>query len=365
MRRFWLILGLIAAAAVIGSGWWYFRPQLAPVGPADLASTVLVAADQPAAIPSNPRLAGLFARADGARLFWDNPEGATILTAAWDGNGALVVSATDAVGWRLFEMDLATRQMTRELSSKVPMLSSADRPTNANAGVFCHSAPNERKALEVWCRDSAWQNPRRLTTHDGREDLVNPTVSPDGSVVAFEVVTLARHNGTPSGPLGWAGSTGTIWRINLDGSGLAQLTRGADDRHPAWSADGRRIYFQRRLPDDGWEIYSMGADGSDPMPVLRTYGADETFPSPIATTGNLAYVSSASGASHRLRRLDVTTKAGEWLTDPDFGPAASVSVSPDGQLAAFLAPVTDSSTSTSPARLGVWILALMGLPVGG
>jgi Tol biopolymer transport system component len=355
MKWFWrVILAVVFLALAAGAGYLYLQFQLAPVNPADLATTVLVPDSSVSAPSLDSRLAGLPTRADGARLLWENPESQTILAVAFVDNGSLVISATGSVN-RIFALDLATRQVTHELDSAVASYTSDSRPLNRNADAFCYSAPTPpRNTMEIWCLDAAWGNPdqpRRLTHHDGTEDLVNPTINPDGSTVALEVVAKPVHkNGQP---------VGTIWSIGLDGSGLKQLTRGADDRNPTWTDDGTRIYFQRRLPDGSWDAYSMVPDGSNPTPVLQTFGRDERWPVAVPQTDEIALINSASDTSARVRLLNVETKAGEWLTGPGLGPESLVSISPDGKLASFVAPADASATST---RMGVWLMPLASRP---
>jgi TolB protein len=51
--------------------------------------------------------------------------------------------------------------------------------------------------------------------------------------------------------------------MNADGSGKRRLTRNsANDYHPAWSPDGRRVVFVRARPEGDEAIYVMNADGS-------------------------------------------------------------------------------------------------------
>ncbi|MFQ5671774.1 MAG: CHAT domain-containing protein [Nitrospinales bacterium] len=64
----------------------------------------------------------------------------------------------------------------------------------------------------------------------------NGAVSPDGRYLAF-----VSKKDDPSG---------SLWVQDLQGSGLAQVTRGDDiDVSPAWSVDGKRIYFVRYRDD--------------------------------------------------------------------------------------------------------------------
>jgi hypothetical protein len=78
----------------------------------------------------------------------------------------------------------------------------------------------------------------------------------------------------------------------------------------------------------------------------------------VPQTNEIAFVASASDTPAQVRLLDVVTKSGQWLTGPGLGPESLVSVSPDGQLASFVAPVDVSSTSTS---LGIWLMPLDSL----
>ena len=80
----------------------------------------------------------------------------------------------------------------------------------------------------------------------------------------------------PDGELLFVRSDRQIYRINLDGTGLSQMTfAGLNDR-PAWSPDGRRIAFERNTPgpenrgSGQTDIYLMAADGSNI--VRRTLG---------------------------------------------------------------------------------------------
>jgi Tol biopolymer transport system component len=63
----------------------------------------------------------------------------------------------------------------------------------------------------------------------------------------------------------WSNGSYEIYTVNPDGTGLTQLTSDpAWDAHPAWSADGRHIAFNRDV-----YIWVMDADGSNQR---RVYG---------------------------------------------------------------------------------------------
>ena len=83
-------------------------------------------------------------------------------------------------------------------------------------------------------------NVRRVT--DGTASDGWPTWSPDSQRIAFE----AKRDGN------W-----DIWIINVDGTGLTRLTsHPAEDRHPAWSPDGQQMAFtsKRGGNEDIWVV---------------------------------------------------------------------------------------------------------------
>ena len=75
--------------------------------------------------------------------------------------------------------------------------------------------------------------------------LRQPAVAPSGDAIAFVRV------------MDEIGSHYQLWVVNANGSDPRRLTTGYDDRHPAWSSDGRIIIFRRRKFDGG--VYSGGS----------------------------------------------------------------------------------------------------------
>jgi hypothetical protein len=300
-------------------------------------------------IPVDPRLQGLLSRHDGARLLWAPETGERLLSAGFSDNGALVASVAYLQGktehGRVYALQIASGTPETLLDGDARVVS-GDRSSQRNAGKLCYAKKGE-SVFDIWCSDLSGKNEKRLTTHDGAEDLMAPSVSPDGTWVAFEA------DGTED-PVSHKRTGGAIWKIGLNGAGIQQLTRGADDRAPSWSADGKKLYFQRRMPDGNWDAFFMEADGTDPTPLLRTVDLDELFPVRRGATDDFLLIEAASGTDARLKLLDAVTKAGTYLTDGRSGPESRPSVSPDGKLASFLAP-TDPA---KPEALGLWLVQL-------
>ena len=97
-------------------------------------------------------------------------------------------------------------------------------------------------------------NLRYLTTG------IDPAVSPDGQWVAF-----TRWDGVQNG------ITGSLWVVNVDGSGERQVMSGAyQPKSPTWSADGQQI------------VISMQQGGTvDDTYLCMIDGVPTEFPEPI------------------------------------------------------------------------------------
>ena len=132
-----------------------------------------------------------------------------------------------------------------------------------------------------------------------------------------------------------------IWRVNADGTGLAQLTATGGslaNRDPAWSRDGQRLAFARgRLvgdQGDTWDIYVMNADGSNV--VQLTGGGYNVEPTWGPDDRSIAFSSFLSG-SMGVSVIDADAQGGQGsrvlLDFPGWD--AQPAWSPDGQTLTF------------------------------
>jgi Tol biopolymer transport system component len=107
----------------------------------------------------------------------------------------------------------------------------------------------------------------KITSTAGDDD--NPSWSPDGTKIAFRSLRGGRF--------------GDIWVMDADGGNAVNLTPDPvpdtrDDRRPAWSPDGTRIAFSSNRAGT-YDIWIMGADGSDPVALssTRDYDTEPTW----------------------------------------------------------------------------------------
>jgi TolB protein len=93
-----------------------------------------------------------------------------------------------------------------------------------------------------------------------------PAVSADGTRIAF----VSNRDGRRD-----------LYVMNADGSSPARITDGyylAADAEPTWSPDGSQIAFASTRPfDDGWHIWAVNADGTDPRQLTTGFGVSPSW----------------------------------------------------------------------------------------
>ena len=110
---------------------------------------------------------------------------------------------------------------------------------------------------EIYSMNANGTSQTRLTNNPAVD--TQPTISPDGSRVAF----TSDRNGNFQ-----------IYVMNADGTGLTRLTNNAaTDFAPKFSADGNRIAFVSDR-DFNYEIYVMNADGTNQARLTNNAASD-------------------------------------------------------------------------------------------
>jgi len=106
--------------------------------------------------------------------------------------------------------------------------------------------------------------PVQLTDLVGDERM--PEVSPDGSTIAFTLMT--------TDPV----ENATIWTVPIGGGAATQISTPSHstdlDWHASWTPDGDTIYFSRRLGNDhpNWDLYKVKSTGGPTTLVYATSG---------------------------------------------------------------------------------------------
>jgi hypothetical protein len=162
---------------------------------------------------------------------------------------------------------------------------------------------------EIWLIRADGSGAHRLTNMYPGQAWA-PTWSPDGRQIAFV--------GQAAGKMRIG-----IWKVNVDGSGAAAITRNADDNDPAWSPDGRRIAFVR---GDSDRLFVMDTDGRNAHPVLKKLpfafgGCQQASPSWSPDSKSLVFGCTERGAiwivrvdGTRLKRL-ISGSSPDWATN--------------------------------------------------
>ncbi len=147
------------------------------------------------------------------------------------------------------------------------------------------------------------QKPRRLTASSADD---TPSFSASGRLVAFS------GNYEP-GP---APAGRHIYVVNVDGSGLRQLTTGAGfDENPAFSPNGKQVVFDRHVGTGKAHVFSVNVDGTglrqltngsfnDSEPVYMPNGKRIVFVSDrdhdVRTDRSDIFAMAPSGANQRV-----------------------------------------------------------------
>jgi TolB protein len=289
-------------------------------------------------------------RPDGAELVYLPPAPASAQNPTFSPDGETIL-------FTLFHGSYnegpAGMYLTVEGGSPVPLLFEEDQDSvnvpgtswNPVTGLITFASDRE-DTDEIWIVAPNGDNLARATVHHDDTYYIEPTFSPGGEWIVFEVDDNAPEED----------QQGSIWKVRVDGSDLTQLTdgpaEGTDDRLPNWSpVDENLILFQRReVGTDVWNLYVMDSDGKHRRQITDSpYGNTDASWSP---DGQWIVYSTDYGGLEHPSIFVVSVSGGEPIrvtNDPNHEDGAP-SWSPDGQWIYFESHVTEDEES----RSGIW-----------
>jgi len=210
-------------------------------------------------------------------------------------------------------------------------------------------ASDHQDTDEIWTMAPNGSSLFRVTHHTSPTFFIEPSFSPDGQWIVFEV-----DDDVPDDQ-----QRGSLWKVRANGSGAVQLIDGpatdTDNRQPNWSPLGDRILFQRRTPgSDDWNLYTVAADGSDIQQVTTAPSGDTD--ASWSPDGKWVVYSTDYGGLPVPNIFIVSAGGGTPMrvTHDDVHEDGAPSWSPDGKWIAFESHV--GQDETTPAVL--WRIAV-------
>lgn len=130
-----------------------------------------------------------------------------------------------------------------------------------------------------------------------------------------------------------SGETGPadIYRVNPDGGELQDLTsgNGFSEERPNVSADGQHVVFQS-FRDEGWNIFSMNADGSSQVDLTNTLSPVVNFEPTWSPDGSKVVFMRQVSGEQDLWSVNANGSGAVNLTESPGANETSAEFSPDG-----------------------------------
>ena len=219
-----------------------------------------------------------------------------------------------------FQLYAAERANLAQLAKITTDTSNATDPAFSADGSRIAYVSTSPGNAEIYVMNADGTSPTRLTIEpsgDGR-----PVFTPDGQTVLFHSARTAGKQ--------------QIWSVNVDGSGLTQITRDSVNLSPTVSPDGQTVAYVS-LRDKNYDIWLMARDGSNQRRFTPTPQVKESEPR-FLRDGTLAYLVERREGNRTVQqvvRADLVTGSVTPLTGTDLA-LTSFAVSLSGDLVALV-----------------------------
>src|SRR6266550_3453121 len=179
--------------------------------------------------------------------------------------GEILVASSRANPPGKFQLYAVERSNLAQLTKLTPDTTSASDPAFSPDGSRIAFVSQRDGNAEIYIMNADGTGSTRVTNDlqpDGR-----PSFTPDGQALVFH---SARNGGKQQ-----------IWAVNVDGSGVTQLTRDSVNSSPTISPDGQTIaYVSTRNKDT--DVWLMARDGSNQRQFTRGLQQRESDPASCA-----------------------------------------------------------------------------------
>ncbi|MBO6514348.1 MAG: PD40 domain-containing protein [Phycisphaerales bacterium] len=234
-----------------------------------------------------------------------------------------------------------------------------DPIVSPDGGHLIYASTQHRPTADIYTKSIRGAVVTRLTDDPGQD--VMPSISPDGSTIAF----ASDRNGS------W-----DIFLMPAEGGNKIQITNeSAHDLHPSWSPDGTKLVFSRLGQQTGrWEMWvtDVASDhGAQfigfglfpewcPVGGTGVDGADKILFQRSRERGDRAFsvwtIDFTPNPGTAGRETEIASGADQALINPTW--------SPDGQFVCFAAvPYSQAwvnSTTARPDMSTIWMVSING-----
>jgi len=243
---------------------------------------------------------------------------------AWFPDGNTIAFASDRSGrWGIWKVPRLGGSATAIVENALDPAVSPDGKSIA----FARPSSSSSKSFTIWVAplDDPGKAEMLTTEQDGFFEHRHPAWRPDGAALAFQ---------------DWE----DVWLVSSKGGRPQSLTKTGWSGWPAWSGDGKNVYFFSGR-DNTTALWRVPGEGGQAVRVTMGTGP-EVQPHVMRDGSRLAY--STYAAINRLVFVDLTTRA--LVEAPVTGDECEVAISPDANRIAFYSERRGST--------GLWVQQL-------